>query len=162
MFFCIHYMNYTRMFFFFFYMLSVVWQLDVKEEKEHSGVIHIMYTKEHVYKFLIHQVVIQHSTYKRRKRTLWCNSYNVYKSQHVLFLLLYVECCMTTWCIKNLYTCSFVYIIWITPACSFSSFICWVHQVAIQHSTYKRRKRTLWCNSYNVYKRTCIHDNLMY
>jgi hypothetical protein len=138
MFFCIHYMNYTRMF---------------KEEKEHAAyVIHIMYTKEHVYKFLIHQVVIQHSTYKRN-----------------------FECCMTTWCIKNLYTCSFVYIIWITPECSFSFFyilsVVWqldvlrtcihvllytlhelhkqhvlflsLHQVVIQHSTYKRKKKNM-------------------
>jgi hypothetical protein len=117
-----------------------------------------MYTKEHVYKFLIHQVVIQHSTYKRRKRTLWCNY------QNVLFLLLYVECCMATWCIKNLYTCSFVYIIWITPACSFSFFyilsVVWqldVLRTCIHVLLYKRRKRTCClCNSCNAYKRTCI------
>ena len=88
MFFCIHYMNYTSMSFFFFYILSVVWQLDV------------LRTCIHVLLYALHEL----------------------HKQHVLFLLLYFECCMATWCIKNLYTCSFVYIIWITPACSFSFF----------------------------------------
>ena len=39
-----------------------------KRKKKNTGVIHIMYTKEHVYKFLIHRIAIQHSTYTRRKK----------------------------------------------------------------------------------------------
>jgi hypothetical protein len=91
----------------------------IKEEKEHSGVIHIMYTKEHTL-YELHQ--------------------------NVLFLLLYVECCMTTWCIKNLHTCSFVYIhsgvihIMYTKEHVYKFLI---HQVAIQHSKYKRKKKNI-------------------